>query len=197
VQQRLLPQRRGPRRRHVLLCPLRRSGASTQVAPASQRGHAMILDTSEHWCVLCAMLDGIAPPSDPVADARRAKREKAAASLAQTRAAIARKRERRKMLIAQKQASEFAQRRRQREAARRRAAREAAAPGFATPEQLAARWAYYSGRCWMCGGAAEHMDHVKPLAAGGAHWPSNQRPACWPCNQRKGARWPYPTRLAA
>jgi hypothetical protein len=49
----------------------------------------------------------------------------------------------------------------------------------------------------MCGNLADHMDHVKPLAAGGSQWPSNQRPACWPCNFRKGARWPYPPQSVA
>ena len=74
----------------------------------------------------------------------------------------------------------------------RRAAREAAAPGYATEAQLAARRAYYRGRCWMCGAPAVCMDHVKPLARGGSNWPSNQRPACWSCNYRKAAHWPLP-----
>lgn len=78
---------------------------------------------------------------------------------------------------------------------RNRRARVAGASGSATKEQLAARWEYYQGRCWMCGGAANVFDHVKPLARGGSNWPSNQRPACWRCNRRKGPHWPYPTRL--
>jgi 5-methylcytosine-specific restriction endonuclease McrA len=109
-------------------------------------------------------------------------------------AAQAREREaqRQAALLERQQARETADLLRRRAAAQRRAEREAAAPGFATDEQLAARWAYYGGRCWMCGKPADHMDHVKPLAAGGSNWPSNQRPACWPCNFRKGARWPFP-----
>lgn len=79
-------------------------------------------------------------------------------------------------------------------ARQRRLDREAAASGSATPEQLAARWDYYRGRCWMCGHPAKFMDHVKPLARGGCNWPSNQRPACDPCNRRKNMLWPYPTR---
>jgi 5-methylcytosine-specific restriction endonuclease McrA len=35
------------------------------------------------------------------------------------------------------------------------------------------------------------MDHVKPIDQGGSNWPANQRPACWPCNRKKGARWPF------
>lgn len=73
-----------------------------------------------------------------------------------------------------------------------RKAREAAAPGFATSAQIAARRAYYGGRCWMCGKIGPFMDHVKPLARGGSMWPSNLRPACWTCNGRKGAIWPWP-----
>lgn len=75
----------------------------------------------------------------------------------------------------------------------RRRQREQDAPGHATPEQLAARWAYYGGRCWMCGEPATLFEHVKPLFRGGGNWSSNQRPSCWPCNRRKAAQWPYPT----
>lgn len=73
-----------------------------------------------------------------------------------------------------------------------RRAREREAPGFATTAQLLARWAYFGDRCWMCGDLATETDHVKPLAKGGSQWPSNLRPACRPCNNRKRARWPYP-----
>jgi hypothetical protein len=55
---------------------------------------------------------------------------------------------------------------------------------------LDARWAYYGGRCWMCGDPATEWDHVKPLAAGGH--PSllaNLRPMCGPCNVAKGSSW--------
>lgn len=72
-----------------------------------------------------------------------------------------------------------------------RRARERNAPGKATAEQVAARWAYYGGKCWMCGRPAVETDHVKPLAAGGSHWPSNLRPACRSCNSIKRARWPF------
>lgn len=76
------------------------------------------------------------------------------------------------------------------DAARR--AREKGAPGVATTEQIAARWDYYGGKCWMCGAAATEIDHVKPLAKGGSHWPANLRPACRSCNSKKRAQWPYP-----
>jgi 5-methylcytosine-specific restriction endonuclease McrA len=73
---------------------------------------------------------------------------------------------------------------------RRRALNETAS-GFATPEQVEARWEYYRGKCWMCRKPATDMDHVKPLSRGGSNWPSNLRPACQSCNSRKGSRWPF------
>ena len=69
-------------------------------------------------------------------------------------------------------------------------ARRRRAPGRCTKAQAEARWAYYGGRCWVCKAPAVAMDHVKPLARGGSHWPSNQRPICRSCNSRKGAKWP-------
>lgn len=61
-----------------------------------------------------------------------------------------------------------------------------------TPAQLDQRMSMFGRRCWMCGGAFEHVDHVKPLSRGGLHCLSNLRPACSACNTRKGARWPWP-----
>jgi 5-methylcytosine-specific restriction endonuclease McrA len=45
--------------------------------------------------------------------------------------------------------------------------------------------------CVYCGGPAEHIDHVVPLARGGAHAIGNLLPACAECNKSKGARDPY------
>lgn len=45
--------------------------------------------------------------------------------------------------------------------------------------------------CWVCGGEATQVDHVKPIAAGGAHILANLRPICGQCNQRKKDKWPY------
>jgi len=47
--------------------------------------------------------------------------------------------------------------------------------------------------CYLCGvpvqrGVNLHMDHVVPLARGGAHCAENLRPACAHCNQSKGSR---------
>lgn len=56
-------------------------------------------------------------------------------------------------------------------------------------EAMRARMAYFGFRCWMCRGPFEHVDHVKPLAKGGPHILANLRPACAPCNVRKGASW--------
>lgn len=81
------------------------------------------------------------------------------------------------------------------EARRRAWAYQTAVSPF-TEEQLAARLSMFAG-CWMCGGPADSVDHVKPLSAGGAHVLANLRPACLPCNKRKNAKWPYPTRRVA
>lgn len=62
-------------------------------------------------------------------------------------------------------------------------------------EQLAARVAYYGWRCWICRLPYEEMDHVKPLAAGGAHIGSNIRPICGSCNRRKQDKWPFDKRM--
>lgn len=58
-----------------------------------------------------------------------------------------------------------------------------------TADQLVARLSMFRG-CWMCGGTADQIDHVKPLVAGGWHILANLRPACGSCNSRKGGRWP-------
>lgn len=73
---------------------------------------------------------------------------------------------------------------------KQRAARQKAVGFLAfTADQLAARMSMFSG-CWMCGAEATQIDHVKPLVAGGWHILANLRPACGPCNARKGGRWP-------
>jgi 5-methylcytosine-specific restriction endonuclease McrA len=72
-------------------------------------------------------------------------------------------------------------------------ARKAGAVGTRTAGQVAARWAMWGGLCWMCGAPATSTDHVKPLAEGGSNWSANLRPACGPCNSRKGDRWPFDT----
>lgn len=72
----------------------------------------------------------------------------------------------------------------------RRQANKRGASGDATPTQIAARVALWGGKCWMCGAAYEHIDHVKPLAKGGSNWPANLRPACAHCNSSKRDSWP-------
>lgn len=74
---------------------------------------------------------------------------------------------------------------------RRRKQRYQAVPRIPfTLDQLASRLRYWGNRCWMCGGSGETVDHVKPLAKGGAHALMNLRPACLPCNSGKGSKWP-------
>lgn len=58
-----------------------------------------------------------------------------------------------------------------------------------TADQLAARLDYFGGLCWMCGGTATTLDHVKPISRGGANALSNIRPACGRCNSSKRDRW--------
>jgi 5-methylcytosine-specific restriction endonuclease McrA len=61
-----------------------------------------------------------------------------------------------------------------------------------TSDQVAARVAYWGGRCWICRVAYEAIDHVKPLAKGGPHMLANLRPICTSCNTRKRDCWPLP-----
>lgn len=63
-----------------------------------------------------------------------------------------------------------------------------------TADGVRSRVEYYGGLCWICRSAPyEHLDHVKPLAAGGPHILANIRPACAACNSSKRDRWPFPT----
>lgn len=62
--------------------------------------------------------------------------------------------------------------------------------------QVVAKMSYWGGKCWMCSGAADTLDHVKPLAAGGYHMLANLRPACRSCNSSKGAKWFGPENLS-
>lgn len=70
----------------------------------------------------------------------------------------------------------------------RRRARKNGAPGTATAAQIAARFAMWGNKCWMCGNPADTVDHMIPLSRGGSNWPANLRPACRSCNSRKGTR---------
>lgn len=72
-------------------------------------------------------------------------------------------------------------------------ARKNGAPGveYTTPAKVASRIELWGGLCYICGKPADAVDHVKPLAHGGAHLPCNLRPICKACNGRKSGRWPY------
>ncbi|MQS39595.1 HNH endonuclease [Streptomyces katsurahamanus] len=50
---------------------------------------------------------------------------------------------------------------------------------------ILARWLW---KCAYCDAPAEHLDHVVPLAKGGADREENMVPACAPCNLSKGAK---------
>lgn len=61
------------------------------------------------------------------------------------------------------------------------------------------RMSMFGDVCWLCGDPIHqdrHIDHVKPLAAGGAHTPANLRPTHGTCNMSKGANWPVDTSTA-
>ncbi len=59
-----------------------------------------------------------------------------------------------------------------------------------SPAELDQRLRYFGYRCWICSAPGEHVDHVKPIKAGGWHMLANLRPACARCNRRKNALWP-------
>jgi 5-methylcytosine-specific restriction endonuclease McrA len=77
------------------------------------------------------------------------------------------------------------------EAARKRRAQERHAIPFSLTD-LEARLSMWPD-CWLCGGVATEVDHVKPLARGGLHALCNLRPICRSCNARKGDTWPVCT----
>lgn len=58
-------------------------------------------------------------------------------------------------------------------------------PGF-TFEEFRAWFAANAGKACTCGAEARSIDHVIPLARGGAHALSNFQFLCRPCNSRKG-----------
>jgi len=58
--------------------------------------------------------------------------------------------------------------------------------GRVTIDGLAARWAYFGGKCWRCRADATQFDHVLPLGESGPNLAANIRPACDDCNRGKG-----------
>ena len=81
---------------------------------------------------------------------------------------------------------------------RRRALLLACAKSAVTAELWQQKCAYWGDKCYLqipgrCTGAAETMDHVKPLStkSPSAHMLANLRPACKPCNSSKNDKWPY------
>lgn len=77
--------------------------------------------------------------------------------------------------------------RRRNESARR--ARKAGSEGTVTAADLAALASILGTDCLKCGSDEQPtIDHVVPLARGGAHHPTNLQPLCRPCNERKQAR---------
>ena len=52
-------------------------------------------------------------------------------------------------------------------------------------QQILARDRY---TCQLCGAAAEHVDHKRPVIDGGSDQPGNLQAICAECNLRKGGR---------
>jgi len=74
--------------------------------------------------------------------------------------------------------------------ARRRAMeRVASGANYTTATHIQHRKEIWGNLCWICGAVATATDHVKPLAAGGSHFPANLRPICKSCNSKKGSTW--------
>lgn len=76
--------------------------------------------------------------------------------------------------------------------ARRRAAQKNA-PGHFTEADLARQFEKQQGKCFYCHEDLQGVgtiDHYVPLSKGGTNYPSNIVLACWPCNNRKRAKFP-------
>ena len=60
-----------------------------------------------------------------------------------------------------------------------------------TAEEVAAAWKKWNGKCWVCGFAADQLDHFRPInkKAGGANTADNIRPVCGECNQKRSHKW--------
>lgn len=69
--------------------------------------------------------------------------------------------------------------------AHNRRARAAGAAGRLVERDITGRWHVWGGCCYVCRRPAVELDHVKPLAVGGANLPANIRPICLPCHRRK------------
>lgn len=72
---------------------------------------------------------------------------------------------------------------------KRQARLRAATPFLILSEVVEARLAVFGGACWICGGEADTVDHVKPISVGGLNVPANMRPACRACNSSKRDTW--------
>jgi 5-methylcytosine-specific restriction endonuclease McrA len=75
----------------------------------------------------------------------------------------------------------------------RRRARLAKAPGSYTLADLAVLLKAQKGRCAYCRSkisAGKHLDHIRPLSAGGSNGRDNLQFLCAPCNLAKGAKDP-------
>jgi 5-methylcytosine-specific restriction endonuclease McrA len=72
---------------------------------------------------------------------------------------------------------------------RNRRARETAGGGVVTAPEWRALLTAYGNRCLSCGATSNlELDHVKPLAAGGANTIYNAQPLCRTCNASKATK---------
>jgi hypothetical protein len=75
----------------------------------------------------------------------------------------------------------------------RRRARERSAEGSYAAIEIKALFQRQGGKCVHCTKSLRngyHVDHIVPLARGGANWITNIQLLCGPCNVRKGATDP-------
>lgn len=74
-----------------------------------------------------------------------------------------------------------------------KSARRRSAVGTYTAEDVSRLQRLQGFKCAECGKSTKktyHVDHIMPLALGGANWPTNLQILCPPCNQHKHARHP-------
>jgi len=63
--------------------------------------------------------------------------------------------------------------------------------GRITQRDVLEAWQQWDGCCWVCGSAAEELDHFRPInhEAGGTNTADNIRPICRDCNHKRSHRW--------
>lgn len=79
------------------------------------------------------------------------------------------------------------------EKAKARKAQRRAAEGTFNRQDIVRILGMQKGKCAECSttlGGKYHIDHIMPIALGGANWPKNLQCLCAPCNLKKSAKHP-------